>query len=117
MKKLDLSKPVELENGNSVRIICSDRLPPTPPIVALIGMGELTVHFYDKYGINGTFPHHQRLINKIIKKVGWTNIYKKAGRPNTIAVGEHIYRTKGFAVDSAAKNAIAVGVKIEWEEE
>ena len=115
------TKKVITGSGKSVRIICTNKLDSTTPIVALIYKGaEEVIQLYTKEGrIISKYPCFEHdLFFAPVKKEGWINLFKVN---STMTTGE-IYNTEEEA-KSAIKNTAVINssiyistVKIEWEE-
>ena len=111
------TKKVITGSGKSVRIICTNKLDSTTPIVALIYKGaEEVIQLYTKEGrITSKYPCFEYdLFFAPVKKSGWINLYKIN---SIISPGPRAYNTeeeaKSVAVDKS--NYIST-IKIEWEE-
>ena len=103
-------------SGKSVRIICTNMLDSTTPIVALIYKGaEEVIQLYTKEGrITSKYPCFEHdLFFAPVKKEGWINLFKVN---STMTTGE-IYNTEEEAKSAIAKSLVYIStVKIEWEE-
>lgn len=110
------SKKVITGSGKSVRIICTNKLDSTTPIVALICKGaEEVIQLYTKEGrIISKYPCFEHdLFFAPVKKEGWINLFKVN---STMTTGE-IYNTEEEAKSAIAKSLVYIStVKIEWEE-
>ena len=102
--------------GKSVRIICTNKLDSTTPIVALIYKGaEEAIQLYTKEGrITSKYPCFEHdLFFAPVKKEGWINLFKVN---STMTTGE-IYNIEEEAKSAIAKSLVYIStVKIEWEE-
>lgn len=123
MKQFDLeeylknpAKKVITGSGKSVRIICTNKLDSTTPIIALIYKGsEEVIQLYTKEGrITSKYPCFEHdLFFAPVKKEGWINLFKVN---STMTTGE-IYNTEEEAKSAIAKSLVYIStVKIEWEE-
>ena len=111
------TKKVITGSGESVRIICTNKLDSTTPIVALIYKGaEEVIQLYTKEGkVTNKYPCFEHdLFFAPVKKEGWINIYKIN---SVISPGPRAYDTKEEAESAAVDkfNYIST-IKIEWEE-
>ena len=110
------TKKVITGSGKSVRIICTNKLDSTTPIVALIYKGaEEVIQLYTKEGrITSKYPCFEHdLFFAPVKKEGWINLFKVN---STMTTGE-IYNTEEEAKSAIAKSLVYIStVKIEWEE-
>ena len=110
------SKKVITGSGKSVRIICTNKLDSTTPIVALIYKGtEEAIQLYTKEGrIISKYPCFEHdLFFAPVKKEGWINLLKIN---STITTGE-VYNTKEEAESAVVGSLVHIStVKIEWEE-
>ena len=110
------TKKVITGSGKSVRIICTNKLDSTTPIIALIYKGaEEVIQLYTKEGrITSKYPCFEYdLFFAPVKKEGWINLFKVN---STMTTGE-IYNTEEEAKSAIAKSLVYIStVKIEWEE-
>ena len=110
------TKKVITGGGKSVRIICTNKLDSTTPIIALIYKGsEEVIQLYTKEGrITSKYPCFEYdLFFAPVKKEGWINLFKVN---STMTTGE-IYNTEEEAKSAIAKSLVYIStVKIEWEE-
>lgn len=101
-KPFDPTKPVQLEDGTSARIICTDRKGDYP-IVALIKEGEREgISWFKPDG--SSVPRH--LVNVPEKHMWWVNIY---------AAGCFAHKTRENADRNAVSGRIAC-IRIEFKE-
>ena len=111
------TKKVITGSGKSVRIICTNKLDSTTPIVALIYKGaEEVIQLYTKEGrIISKYPCFKHdLFFAPVKKEGWINIYKIN---SVISPGPRAYDTKEEAESAAVDKSNYIStIKIEWEE-
>ena len=116
------TKKVITGSGKSVRIICTNKLDSTTPIVALIYKGaEEVIQLYTKEGrITSKYPCFEYdLFFAPVKKSGWTNVYKYTFGGTHL--GEVIYNSKEEAENNTKVyetdiNTYISTIKIEWEE-
>ena len=110
------TKKVITGSGKSVRIVCTNKLDSTTPIIALIHKGsEEVIQLYTKEGrITSKYPCFEYdLFFAPVKKEGWINLFKVN---STMTTGE-IYNTEEEAKSAIAKSLVYIStVKIEWEE-
>ena len=125
MKQFDLqeflknpTRPIVTRDGHDVRIICTNRIDKTHPVLALLFEDEdrdrEEVYQYTskgEYYSNASSPHD--LCFAPIKKEGWINVYRGNGGHNTF-VCNMIFATKEEA--QRGKRDIIATIKIEWEE-
>lgn len=125
MKQFDLqeylknpTRPIVTRDGHAARIICTNRICKTHPILALLFEDEdndtEVVYQYTSQGeyfSNASSPHD--LFFAPEKKEGWINIYRHKGQNSTSS--KSIYDTKEEALRYRFKH-YADTVKIEWEE-
>jgi hypothetical protein len=106
-KPFDPTKPVQTRNGQKARIICTDRVSLTHPIIALVGEACCLI-----YTVSGTYysdgtPSLNDLINIPTKREGWVNVYD--------GFGASLWASESAANKNADPARIAC-VRIEWEE-
>ena len=111
------TKKVITGSGKSVRIICTNKLDSTTPIVALIHKGtEEAIQLYTKEGrIISKYPCFEHdLFFAPVKKEGWINLYKI----NLLtSPGPRTYDTKEEAESSVGSKSNYIStIKIEREE-
>ena len=103
--------------GKSVRIICTNKLDSTTPIVALIYKGaEEVIQLYTKEGrIISKYPCFKYdLFFAPVKKSGWINLYKIN---SIISPGPRAYDTEEEAESAAVDKSNYIStIKIEREE-
>ena len=111
------TKKVITGSGKSVRIICTNKLDSTTPIVALIYKGaEEVIQLYTKEGrITSKYPCFEYdLFFAPVKKEGWINLYKIN---STISPGPRAYDIKEDAESVVGDKSYYLStIKIEWEE-
>ena len=124
MKQFDLeeylknpAKKVITGSGKSVRIICTNKLDSTTPIIALIYKGsEEVIQLYTKEGkVTNKYPCFEYdLFFAPVKKEGWINLYRMN---SIISPGPRAYDTKEEAESAAVDKSNYIStIKIEWEE-
>ena len=111
------NRKVVTRDGRSARIICTNRLYESYPVIALVN-NEDSERCYS-YTTFGKFDGHQNQDCEIDlffvpeKKEGWINLFKVN---STMTTGE-IYNTEEEAKSAIAKSLVYIStVKIEWEE-
>ena len=111
------TKKVIIGSGKSVRIICTNKLDSTTPIVALIYKGaEEVIQLYTKEGkVTNKYPCFEYdLFFAPVKKEGWINLYRMN---SIISPGPRAYDTKEEAESAAGDKSYYIAtIKIEWEE-
>lgn len=127
MKQFDLqeflknpTRPIVTRDGHAARIICTNRICKTHPILALLFEDEdrdtEVVYQYTSQGeyySNASSPHD--LFFAPEKKIGWINLYKYK---DDIVTDKFILHSKEEALiqrDIYEDSYIAT-IKIEWEE-
>ena len=104
-------------DGDSVRILCTDRKDPIRPIIALVQIDKCEEMYgcYTKYGSwvdCASSPND--LFFAPVKKSGWINLYKMN---SIISPGPRAYDTKEEAESAAGDKSYYIStIKIEWEE-
>ena len=111
------TKKVITGSGKSVRIICTNKLDSTTPIIALIYKGaEEVIQLYTKEGkVTNKYPCFEYdLFFAPVKKEGWINLYRMN---SIISPGPRAYDTKEEAESAAGNKSDYIStIKIEWEE-
>ena len=118
------SKKVVTRDGRSVRIVCTDRVLGTFPVLALV-MEKSGIENSYSYKTNGQYDE-QGISNLDLffapeKHEGWVNIYKAEVEIETFGclvtryAGSYIWPTE-VAAKTAADPDPVVTIKIEWEE-
>lgn len=110
------NRKVVTRDGNSVRIICTDRVA-EQPIVALVQIKDreslVTYTANGEYYMAGTATDLD-LFFAPVKKEGWIKVYYGKSRCNTF-VCNRIFATKEEAEKQKNDGVVAI-IKIEWEE-
>lgn len=120
------SRQVVTRDGRPARIICTDAVRKTHPIVALVKSGDEDL--VQCYMPNGKLYKNAEstvdLFFAPIKFEGWVNIYKSTNAVVNKRTGYVIFDTKEEALEVVKSKAQAMyqdqyldTVKIEWEEE
>ena len=112
------TKKIITGSGKSVRIVCTNKLDSTTPIIALIYKGaEEVIQLYTKEGkVTNKYPCFEYdLFFAPVKKSGWINLYKIN---SIISPGPQAYNSKEEAESAATgnKSNYISTIKIEWEE-
>ena len=126
MKEFNLEKYLEnpsrnlvTRDGRSARIICTNRLDETYPVIALV-KNEYTEKCYS-YSVFGKVYQDTNIDSELDlffapeKKSGWIKVYYGKSRCNTF-VCNRIFATKEEADKQTNDNVVAI-IKIEWEEQ
>lgn len=123
MRQFDLDKYLKNPNrkvvtrdGKSVRIVCTDMIGTSYPILAVCRV-DATHDCYYSYTFDGKHNNvdsHLDLFFAPEKKEGWLNLYKEDGRV-IIGTVYPIKSEKSAKMASEDKNYVAT-CKIEWEE-
>lgn len=111
------TKKVITRDGRSARIICTNRLDETYPVIALV-KDEYTekCYGYSKFGKIYQYANRDCELDLLFaseKKSGWINVYRGNGGHNTF-VCNRIFATKEEA--KIEKRDIIATIKIEWDE-
>lgn len=124
MKQFDLQeylknpqKKIVTSDGESARIICTDRNPDYP-IVALVGEKTI-VNCYTKKGqyFSNEVSDSRDLFFAPEKKTGWINVSRIAsGNAGEITYTGAVYPTKEEAIAGYSGVGLLDTIKIEWEE-
>lgn len=124
MKQFDLQeylknpqKKIVTSDGESARIICTDRNPDYP-IVALVGKKTI-VNCYTKEGqyFDDDTPSSRDLFFAPEKKTGWINVSRIAqGNAGEITYTGAVYPTKEEAIAGYSGVGLLDTIQIEWEE-
>lgn len=124
MKQFDLQeylknpqKKIVTSDGESARIICTDRNPDYP-IVALVGKKTI-VNCYTKKGkyFGDAVSNSRDLFFAPEKKTGWINVSRIAqGNAGEITYTGAVYPTKEEAIAGYSGVGLLDTIKIEWEE-
>ena len=117
------NRKVVTRDGRSARIICTNRLDETYPVIALV-KDEYTekCYSYSKFGKVYQYANRDCELDLFFapeKKSGWTNVYKYTFGGTHL--GEVIYNSKEEAENNAKVyetdiNTYITTIKIEWEE-
>ena len=122
----DPSRKVVTRDGKPVRIICTDAVRKTHPIVALVKSGDEDL--VQCYMSNGKLYKNAEstvdLFFAPVKCEGWVNIYKSTNAVVNKRTGYVIFDTKEEALEVVKSKAQAMyqdeyldTIHIEWEEE
>ena len=109
------NRKIVTRDGESVRIICIDRLDENYPVIALVN-DEYAEKCYS-YSEFGKFENRDCELDLFFtpeKKSAWINLYKIN---STISPGPRAYDTKEEAESAAGDKSYYIStIKIEWEE-
>lgn len=114
------TRPIVTRDGNSVRIICTDRNNKKYPIVALAqiyGVEEMYSYTEDGIYLSGT-PSSRDLFfapEPKTKKVGWMNVNKYGDDKHFSLVGGVIHPTREQALTERPDYVVDT-IQIRWEE-
>ena len=122
MRQFDLDKYLKNPNrkvvtrdGRSVRIVCTDMIGTSYPILAICRV-DATHDCYYSYTLNG--KHNLGVESRLDlffapeKRSGWINIYDRTGDAHA---SRRIYDTEEEALECASVERVDT-IKIEWEE-
>lgn len=124
MEQFSLKKYLENPNrkvvtryGRSARIICTNRLDETYPVIALVNYGYTEKYYsYSKFGKVYQYSNMDCELDLFfapVKKSGWINLYKRNN--GTYRINSIVYNSKTEANAHKGNDYIAT-LKIEWEE-
>lgn len=113
------NRKVVTRDGKNARVICTDRVCSTHPVLALLFEDEdrdrEEVYQYTskgEYYPNASSPHDLFFVP--VKKSGWINLYKMN---SIISPGPRAYNTKKEAESAAGNRSDYIStIKIKWEE-
>ena len=112
------NRKVVTRDGKNARVICTDRVCSTHPVLALLFEDEdrdrEEVYQYTskgEYYPNASSPHD--LFFAPEKHEGWINLYKSG---NGWSLGANIWQTEAGAKKWVGATDSTVTIKIEWEE-
>ena len=109
------NRKVVTRNGRSVRIVCTDMIGTSYPILAICRV-DATHDCYYSYTLNG--KHNLGVESRLDlffapeKRSGWINIYSRTGDAHA---SRRIYDTEEEALKCASVERVDT-IKIEWEE-
>lgn len=111
------NRKIVTRDGNSVRIICTNKLDELYPIIALVNYdGVEKCYSYTargKININQDIDCDLDLFFAPQKKEGWINLFKV----NSATTTGEVYNTEEEAKSAIAKSLVYIStVKVEWEE-
>lgn len=111
------ARPIVTRDGRAARVLCTDRISDTWPVVALVrdeeGEAVRTFHENGECYLIDESPDPCDLFFAPEKKEGWVNLFKIN---STITTGE-VYNTKEEAKSAVVGSLGYIStVKVEWEE-
>ena len=112
------NKKVITRDGRSARIICTNRLDKTYPVIALV-KDDYTEKCYSYSKFGKVYQYANRdceldLFFAPVKKSGWINLYRMN---SIISPGPRAYDTKEEAESAAGDKSDYIStIKIKWEE-
>lgn len=114
------TRPIVTRDGNSVRIICTDRNDKEYPIVALAQIYSIErVYGYTEDGMYlSGIPSSRDLFfapEPKTKKVGWMNVCKYGDDKHFSLVGGVIHPTREQALNCKSEYSVDT-IQIRWEE-
>ena len=112
------NRKVVTREGRSARIICTNRLDESYPVIALVNNEDSELCFsYTTFGksyIDQDRDYNRDLFFAPDKKISWINLYKMN---LIISPGPRAYDTKEEAESAAGDKSYYLStIKIEWEE-
>ena len=112
------NRKVVTRDGRSARIICTNRLDESFPVIALVNNEDSELCFsYSKFGKVYQCSNRDCELDLFFapdKKSGWINLYKMN---SIISPGPRAYDTKEEAESAAGDKSYYIStIKIEWEE-
>ena len=107
------SRKVVTLNGDSVRIICTDRLGEFP-IIGLVRTGNIEeiTSYMNSGRANRDVPSEHDLFFAPERKEGWVNVYRQDNRQ----LCGNVYNTESEAKLHSRPSGYLATIKIEWEE-
>lgn len=112
------SKKIVTREGRSARIICTNRLDETYPVIALVNNEDSEICY--SYSVFGNVYQDANIYSELDllfapeKKSAWINLYKMN---SIISPGPRAYDTKEEAESAAGDKSYYIStIKIEWEE-
>lgn len=112
------SRKVVTRDGRSARIICTNRLDETYPVIALVNNEDSEICY--SYSVFGNVYQDANIYSELDllfapeKKSAWINLYKMN---SIISPGPRAYDTKEEAESAAGDKSYYIStIKIEWEE-
>lgn len=113
------TRPIVTRDGHAARIICTNRIDKTHPILALLFEDEdrnrEEVYQYTskgEYFSNASSPHD--LFFAPEKKMGWINLYKDGNK--TVIGNVYPFESEELAKKAMSDKGYIATCKIEWEE-
>ena len=111
------SRKVVTRDGNSVRIVCTNKLDNNYPVIALINNEDSEkCYCYTAFGKLYAYQNRDCELDLFFapeKKEGWINLFKIN---STLTIGE-VYNTEEEAKAAVVGSLVYIStVKVEWEE-
>lgn len=112
------NRKVVTRDGRSARIICTNRLDESFPVIVLVNNEDSELCFsYTTFGKSYIDQDRDSKLDLFFapeKKLGWINLYKMN---SIISPGPRAYDTKEEAESAAGDKSYYIStIKIEWEE-
>ena len=112
------NRKVVTRAGRSARIICTDRLDKTQPVIALVNnKGAEQCCCYTTFGKLYSYQNRDCELDLFFvpeNKSGWINLYRYN---SIITLGTQVYDTKEEAKSASGDKSYYIStIKIEWEE-
>ena len=112
------NRKVVTRDGRSARIICTNRLDKTYPVIALVNDEYAEkCYSYSEFGMVYQYANRDCELDLFfaqVKNIGWINLYKMN---SIISPGSRVYDTKEEAESAAGDKSYYIStIKIEWKE-
>jgi hypothetical protein len=109
MKKLDVSKPVQLADGTPARILCTDLQGTFPILIAVpTGIGTESVRYRKADGTGHHVDSSEYLVNTVITRHEYQRVWKSNALPTMRYLTEDAARIVPVGCDNA--NYILLGI-------
>lgn len=117
----DPDRKIVTRDGRAARVLCTDRISDTWPVVALVldeeGEAVRTFHENGECFLIDESPDPCDLFFAPEKKTGWINVSRIAsGTAGEITYTGAVYPTKEEAIAGYSGVGLLATIKIEWEE-
>lgn len=115
------ARPIVTRDGRAARVLCTDRISDTWPVVALVrdeeGEAVRTFHENGECYLIDESPDPCDLFFAPEKRTGWINVSRIAqGNAGEITYTGAVYPTKEEAIAGYSGVGLLDTIKIEWEE-